>query len=121
MALLTRARAASPTTLLVLGVLSQPLLQRSEVFEQRRRVAACLAAQHGERLGPRAARAHREHLDQALARLTVAIDAAFVERSLVPRRAAERAMELELVDPREKVTDVRRAPGDMVLRPGIER
>src|SRR5262245_15462654 len=46
------ARRRSPTALLALVLLVEPLLQRSEVVEDRRRVGLFLAGDHRHRLGP---------------------------------------------------------------------
>src|SRR5712675_3369418 len=97
---------ASPATLLPLVLLLEPLLQRLEVLEQRAPVHLPLPRHRLERVGPRLARAHRQHLLQPRARLLAAVEGALVQRPLVPGRLAHRAVELELEDPGEEVAGV---------------
>src|SRR5436190_18252985 len=98
-----RWRVTSPATLLPLVLLLQPLLQRLEVFEQRAAVHLALAGHHLERVRPRLARAHRQHLLQLLARHLAAVEGTLVQRPLVPGRLAHRTVELELQDAGEEV------------------
>src|SRR4051794_16494050 len=95
-----------PTTLLALVLLLQPGLERLEVVEHRLRVDVALAADRLERLRPRLARAELEHRLQLRAGRLVPVDGAGVERALIPRGLAERAVELGLQQQREEVAGV---------------
>src|SRR5438105_12861219 len=97
------AGGSLPATVLPLVLLLQPRLQRLEVFEQRAPVHLPLAGHGFERIGPRLARAHREHLPQFRARFLAAVERAFVQRALVSGRLAHRAIELELQDAGEEI------------------
>src|SRR3954469_21187221 len=91
-------RRSSPATLLPLVLLLEPRLQRLEVLEQRAAVRLPLPGHGEERVRPRLARAHREHVPQLPPRLLAAVIGALVERPLVPGGLAHRAVELELQD-----------------------
>src|SRR4051812_27031085 len=112
--------SGSPATLLPLVLLLEPCLQRLEVLEQRAAVHLSLAGDGKERVGPRLARAHREHLPQPLPRLLAAEEGALVQRPLVPGCLAEGAVELELQDVGEEVARVGHVGRHVVLGAGIE-
>src|SRR2546429_6298903 len=111
---------SSPATLLPLVLLLEPSLQRLEIFEQRAAVHLALAGHGFQRVRPWLAGAEREHLPQALTRLLAAVERALVQRALLPRGLAHRAVELELQDAGEEVARVRHVRRHMVLRAGIE-
>src|SRR5262249_55095834 len=110
----------SPAAALALVLLFEPALERREVLEDRARVHLPRAGQRLERVGPRLARAEREHRPQALAGLLRAIEVARVQRALVARRLAHRSIELELQHLREEIAHVRGVPGNVVLGARIE-
>src|SRR5438132_6123578 len=111
---------SSPATLLPLVLLLQPSLQRLEIFQQRAAVHLALAGHGLKRVRPRLAGAKREHPPQALAGLPAAVERALVQRALLPRGLAHRAVELELQDAGEEVARVRHVRRHVVLRAGIE-
>src|SRR5687767_5124285 len=109
-----------PAAASTLVLLREPGLQRPEVVDDRGSVHLPRARQLLERIGPGLARAERQHLGVLLARFLIAEDRALVERALEAGGVAQRLVELELQDEREKITRVRRVAGDVVLRARIE-
>src|SRR5689334_5366800 len=112
--------SVSPAALLALRLLFEPIDERLEVVDDGGCVRFGLAAEGRERLGPSLARAHREHRLELLSRGFVSVDRASGERAGVPRDLAQRAVELELIDAREEIPDVRDARGHVVFRARIE-
>src|SRR5438477_11608493 len=88
--------AVLPTHWLTLILLVEPLLQRREVVENRRRIHLLLSGDRLERLRPRTALAHREHRVQPLPGVLVVEDRAAIERLLAAGRLRQAAMKLEL-------------------------
>src|SRR5687768_6621908 len=115
-----RPTGGSPPALLAFVLVLQPRAERAEVLDQRGGVGLRFAGEHGEGLRPRLALTELQHGAELRAGFLVAVDGARVERPLVAGGLAERAMELELVDAREEVPDVRRRRGDVVLRARVE-
>src|SRR5690606_10339802 len=97
-----------PATGLAFVLLLEPLLQRREVFEHRRAVDLLAAGELLHRLLPRLARALVQHRPELLPGGLAVVEAAFVQRSLVAGRVAQRLVELELQDVGEEVARVRR-------------
>src|SRR5262245_62098460 len=87
-------------------LLLQPLSQRGEVLEQRVRLDAALAGERLQRVGPGLAGAELQRGAQARSRLLAPVDRALVQRARVARRPAQRAVELELQQPRQEVPGV---------------
>src|SRR5258705_13601569 len=71
-----RCRLTSPATLLPLVLLLEPLLQGLEVLEQRAPVHLPLSRHRLERVRPRLARAHRQHLLEPCSRLFAPVEGA---------------------------------------------
>src|SRR6202041_2487769 len=98
----------------------QPRAQRREVLEDCPGVPLPLAAQRFHRVLPGLARPDREHRAELLSRRRALVDRALVEWPGEARRLAERAVELKLIDEREKVAGIRGRARDVVLRVGVE-
>src|SRR5688572_20052168 len=85
------------------GVLSiEPDLQRLEVLQDRGRIESLLARKAEHRFLPGLARARLEYLRELRARVLASIERALVERPCLASRLAHRAVELELVNPRQE-------------------
>ena len=80
----------------------------------------CFAGHHLERIRPRAALAHFQHLVQARAGFFVLVNRTAMQRALVTGFAAERAMKLELQNVREEITRVGNISRDVIFRARIE-
>src|SRR5580704_13676626 len=111
---------ASPTALSPLVLLRKPGAERREVLEQRAGVRLAPRANDFESLRPRLARTKREHRHELGSGFLAVVDGALVDGPLESCRLAERAMKLELVDARQKITEVRCARRDVELRAGVE-
>src|SRR5579863_10376248 len=85
----------------------EPGFQRSEIVGQSAGVKLTLPGHGFERVGPRLALAQAKHGIQLFTGRFVAVDRAAIERSFVTRGFAQRALELELVNPRKKITHIR--------------
>src|SRR4051794_13621395 len=96
----------SPAAALSLVLFVEPSLEWREVVEDRRRVHLLLPGDRLQRLGPRAALPHLQHLVQLRARLLAVVDRAAVERTLKLDGLAERSVELELEDAGQEVARV---------------
>src|SRR5688500_15424951 len=79
----------------------EPVHQGAEVIDDRRRVHLALPGERLERVRPRAAHPHLQHLRELRPGLLVAVDRAAVERTGVAALLAERPVELELEDARQ--------------------
>src|SRR6185312_10638800 len=109
---------ASPASRLCLLV--QPLLERRKVIKDRRCVHLPLAADGFQRVRPGLALAHAEHLVQADARRLALIDGAAVQRPLLSRSLAQRAMKLELKNARKEIARVRSVGSNVIFGAGIK-
>src|SRR4029079_2514564 len=109
-----------PAALLPLVLLVEPGPQGGEVVEDGRGVHF-RAAGHGlERLRPGAALAHLEHPGEDLPRFFIGGDRAAVERTFLPRRLAEAAVEVELQDVGQEIAGVGDVPRHVILGARIE-
>src|SRR6185437_7375766 len=123
LALLLLCRAlvhALPAQLLALVLLVQPLLERRKVIKDRRCVHLPLAADGFQRVRPGLALAHAEHLVQAVARRLALIDGAAMQRPLLSRSLAQRAMKLELKNARKEIARVRSVGSNVIFGAGIK-
>src|SRR5262249_44278635 len=104
-----------PARLLALVLLVEPLLERSKVVKDGCGVHLALTADGFQGVRPWLALAHAQHFVQALTRGLVPVDGATMQRPLLPRRLAQRAVKLELQDAGQKVASVRRVRCNVIL------
>src|SRR6202034_4396042 len=97
-----------PTDGLSLVLFIQPLLQRSEIIQDRRRVHLLLPGQSLERLRPGLALAHGQHRVEPVPRRLAFVYGAAIQRSRASSGFRERTMKLELQNIRQEVARVRR-------------
>src|SRR5262252_242488 len=109
-----------PAHLLALVLLVEPFLEGRKVVEDGGSVHLALPADGFEGLRPGAALAHGEHFVEAIAGGLVLVDRTAMQGAFLPGSFAEGAMELELENPRQEVTNVGDVAGHVILGARIE-
>src|SRR5438477_1999031 len=110
----------SPSNGLALILPLEPGDERLEVIDDSGGVELPLTGRIGKNVLPRPALPCRQHASQLLSCGFVAIHRAAVERASPSRRAAPRAMELELQDASQKVPHIGHVGRNVILGTGIE-
>src|SRR5216683_1338009 len=109
-----------PAYLVSRVLLIEPLLQRRKVVEDGARIHLPLASQSFERVRPRTALAHCQHLGELGARSFISVDRAAVQRARISRFLAQSAMKLELQNKGEEITRIGNVGGYMIFCAWIE-
>jgi hypothetical protein len=113
-------RHSIPPNMMTRILLIEPLLQGGEIIEHGSRVHLPLPRQGFERVRPRAALAHGQHLRQLCSRRFITVNRAAVQRARVPRFLAQRAVKLKLQYRSQKITRVWNIVSHMIFCARIE-